>query len=76
MSLLKQPMALITVAMLVMVIVVPRMMGGMSDEEKREMATMQQSMSITGFMKNMEQKGKLLDDRRILYRGRRDNKHI
>ena len=56
MSILKQPMALMVVGMLVMTIVVPRMMGGMSEEEKREMAQMQSSMSISGLMKNVESK--------------------
>ena len=55
-SLLKQPMALMMLVMLVMVVAVPRMMGGMSDDEKREMAQMQQSMSIQGLLGKMEQK--------------------
>lgn len=55
-SLLKQPMALMMLFMLVMVVAVPRMMGGMSEEEKREMAAMQSSMSITGLLGKMEKK--------------------
>jgi ABC-type lipoprotein export system ATPase subunit len=51
-SLLQQPMALMTVFMLVMVLLVPRMMSGMSDEEKREMANMQQSFSVASLLKS------------------------
>ena len=53
-SLLQQPMALMTGFMLLMVLLVPRMMSGMSDEEKREMASMQQSFSVTQLLKNTQ----------------------
>jgi len=53
-SLLKQPTTLMMLVTLVMVFVVPRMMGNMSDDEKREMAAMQSNLSLTGLLGKLE----------------------
>ena len=73
-SLLKQPMALMMLFMLVMVVAVPRMMGGMSDDEKREMAQMQQSMSMQGLLGRMEKKVNDVKDNTIRERGGAGNR--
>lgn len=59
-SLLKQPMILMMVFTMIMVVVMPKMMGNMSPEEKRDLAAMQNSFSVQGLMGKIEAKNEKL----------------
>ena len=55
-SYLMQPMTLMIVMTVVVVIVMPRMMSGMNESEKEEMARMQRQWSVGGLIQSLESK--------------------